>query len=78
LRFHPDSGDLHHNLRDAILQGEATPTRAIEGMNPTMATKMMFGDPGIEGIGTQCICALQERKSGGWDDEMNEPFFGTN
>jgi hypothetical protein len=47
-------------------------------MNPTVAAKMMFGNLGIEGIGTQCICALQQRKSGGWDDEMNEPFLGTN
>jgi hypothetical protein len=53
-------------------------SRAIEGVNPTVAAKMMFGDPGIEGIGTQCICALQERKSGSWDDEMNETFLGAN
>jgi hypothetical protein len=53
-------------------------SRAIEGMNPTMAAKMMFGDPGIEDICTQRICTLQQRKSGGWDNQMNETFLGAN
>jgi hypothetical protein len=53
-------------------------SRAIEGVNPTVAAKMMFGNPRVEGIGTQSICTLQQRKSGGGDDEMNETFLGAN
>jgi hypothetical protein len=53
-------------------------SRAIEGMNPTVATKMMLGDTSIEGIGTQCIGSLKESKSRFRNDEMDETFLATN
>ena len=39
-------------------------SRTIEGMNPAMTAKMMFGGTSIEGISTQIGVSLKQSESG--------------
>ena len=50
-------------------------SRTIEGMNPAMTAKMMFGGTSIEGISTQIGVSLKQSESGCGDDEMDKSFF---
>ena len=50
-------------------------TWAIKGMDAAMETKMMFGNTCIKSIGLQIVCALEEFKLLGGNDEVEKSLF---
>src|SRR2546423_1466024 len=49
--------------------------RHVEGVNPAMTAKVMFGDAGIELVSRELFAAPQELEAVAWNDQMKNSLL---